>query len=93
LWLHLHERVDGRAMLAHAGLSRSTGFRLFQRFFGHSPRNELMVLRAELAHHLVRRGFMLGDVARRCGLSGATEVRQLLAKRPMPTRTTLRQRT
>ncbi len=86
LWLHLHERVDGRAMLAHAGLSRSTGFRLFQRFFGHNPRRELMAQRAELAHHLMRRGFMLGDVARRCGLSGASEVRQLLAKRPPPTR-------
>ena len=82
LWLHLHERVDGRAMLAHAGLSRSTGFRLFQRFFGHSPRRELMAQRAELAGHLVRRGFMLGDVARRCGLSGASEVRRLLDKPP-----------
>lgn len=93
LWLHLHERVDGRAMLAHAGLSRSTGFRLFQRFFGHSPRRELMAQRAELAHHLVRRGFLLGDVARRCGLGGASEVRQLLGKRPQPKRSALRGRT
>jgi AraC-like DNA-binding protein len=92
LWLHLHERVDGRAMLAHAGLSRSTGFRLFQRFFGHSPRRELMALRAELAHHLVRRGFMPGDVARRCGLSGASEVRQLLVRHPPTSRPRLRPR-
>lgn len=82
LWLHLHERVDGRAMLAQAGVPRSTGFRLFQRFFGHSPRHELMVQRADLAEHLIRRGFVAGDVARRCGLSGPSEVRRLLTTRP-----------
>lgn len=82
LWHHLHERVDGRAMLAHAGVSRSTGFRLFQRFFGHSPRRELMVQRADLAEHLTRRGFVAGDVAKRCGLTGPSEVRRLLTTRP-----------
>jgi AraC-like DNA-binding protein len=78
LWRHLHERVDSGTIMARGGFSRATGFRLFKRFFGHSPKQELLLQRTALARHLLRRGFPMAECARRSGFISASEARRAL---------------
>lgn len=82
LWRHLHERVDSRTIMTRGGFSRTTGFRLFKRFFGRSPKQELLVQRTALVRHLVRRGFPVAEAARRSGFASASEARQALREAP-----------
>lgn len=78
LWRHLHERVDSRTIMQRGGFSRTTGFRLFKQFFGHSPKEELLLQRTALARHLLRRGFTIAECARRSGFGSASGVREAL---------------
>lgn len=78
LWRHLHERVDSRTIMTRGGFSRTTGYRLFKRFFGRSPKQELLAQRTALARHLMRRGFTVAESARRSGFASASDARQAL---------------
>jgi AraC-like DNA-binding protein len=69
LWQRLHLRVEVDAVLAHGGLGRTAGFRLFKEFFGRTPKQELLAQRVALARHLVRRGLPFGEVATRSGFA------------------------
>ncbi len=78
LWRHLHERLDSQTIITRGGFCRRTGFRLFKRFFGRSPKQELQAQRIVLARHLLHRGYSVAECARRSGFASVSDVNQAL---------------
>jgi AraC-like DNA-binding protein len=74
LWNHLHQPINGAAVIRASDLGRSKAHSLFKAFFGHGPKQELTVSRLLIARHLLRRGFTVGAAATRCGFVGRADL-------------------
>ena len=74
LWNHLHQPINGAAVIRAADLGRSKAHALFKAFFGHGPKQELTTSRLLIARHLLRRGFTVSATAARCGFAGRADL-------------------
>ncbi len=74
LWNHLHQPINGAAVIRAADLGRSKAHTLFKAFFGHGPKQELTVSRLLIARHLLHRGFSVGAAAAHCGFAGRADL-------------------
>jgi len=81
LWNHLHERIDAQDIIDHGGLGRSRSYTLFKAFFKQSPKQELLMQRLDLAQHLLRAGYRIGEIADRCGFASRADLTRAYRRR------------
>jgi AraC-like DNA-binding protein len=79
---NLHLPISVNEIFAQGTVGRTTGFNHFKKFFGRTPKQELLAQRLSIARHLLLREFKPNEAARRSGFLNSTTMNRSLRNHP-----------
>jgi AraC-like DNA-binding protein len=81
LWNNLHRPIHADEIVEHADVGRTQAYALFKRFFGRTPKQELLAQRLDLARYLLRTGLSVTETAERTGFPNRAELTRAYRRR------------